>query len=80
MAGYPLLDHEGFCASIATKKEATGRWMCWVSYARGQGAAALASTDAAPQRVPNDYASEEKAVLAAYEHARTLIERELVRH
>lgn len=80
MAGYPLLDHEGFCASVSTKKEARGRWMCWITYGRGHGAAAQASADAAPHRVPNDYASEEKAVLAAYEHARALIEQELVRH
>jgi hypothetical protein len=80
MSGYPLLEHEGFCASVTTKKEATARWMCWVAYARGHDASALADGDPASHRVPNDYPSEEKAVLAAYEYARTLISRELVRH
>ncbi len=80
MSGYPLLEHEGFCASVTSQKEATGRWMCWVAYARGQGATALACADLQQHRVPNDYPSEEKAVLAAYTHARTLIERELVKH
>ncbi len=79
MSGYPVLEHEGYCASVTTKKEATGRWMCWVAYARGPDASALASHDVVPHRVPNDYPSEEKAVMAAYEQARTLISRQLVR-
>ena len=79
MSGYPVLEHEGYCASVTTKKEVTGRWMCWVAYARGSGASVPASANVDLNRVPNDYPSEEKAVLAAYEHARTLISRELVR-
>lgn len=78
MSGYPNIEHEGFTASVSTRKEATGRWMCWVAYA--QGAGALASGGTPSHRVPNDYPSEEKAVMAAYAHARTLIDRELVRH
>ncbi|MES2950653.1 MAG: DUF6566 family protein [Pseudomonadota bacterium] len=79
MSGYPVLQHEGYCASVSTKKLATGRWTSSVSYARGNDAASLQSENVASHRVPNDYPTQEKALLAAYEHARVLISKELVK-
>lgn len=34
MSAYPLLEHEGRCASISTQREPTGRWIAWVSFER----------------------------------------------
>lgn len=79
MSAYPVLEHEGFCASVTTKKEATGRWMCWVAYTRGSDTSALASSDRVQHRIPNDFPNEEAAVLAGYARARELISRELVK-
>lgn len=79
MSAYPVLEHEGFRASVTTKKEATGRWMCWVACTRGNGASLSVPNDGVPHRVPNDFPSEEKAVLAGYEQARELISREMVK-
>ncbi len=78
MPGYPVLEHEGYSASISTKREATGRWMCWVAYARDADFADTKPENLERHRVPNDYPSEDKAVLAAYEHARALITKETI--
>ena len=64
MSGYPVIEHEGHYASVTTQHEPTGRWM-----------ARLKGHVTTPHRVPNDYPSEEKAVLAAYDFARELINR-----
>lgn len=80
MPGYPVLEHEGYSATVTNRREATGRWMCWVAYARDADFADSNPADLPRHRVPNDYPSEEKAVLAAYEHARTLIAQEMARH
>jgi hypothetical protein len=47
--------------------------MSWVHFERDSDYARLKNHAGAPQRVPNDYPTEEKAVLAAYEFARELI-------
>lgn len=75
MSGYPVIEHEGHCASVTTQHEPTGRWMAWVHFERGQDFARLKGHVTTPHRVPNDYPSEEKAVLAAYDFARELIAR-----
>ena len=73
MSGYPVVEQDGYCASVSTEKEPTGRWRAWVSLERdGEADNAMASLTAA-HRVPNDYPSEEKALAAAYEYARALI-------
>lgn len=80
MSGYPVLEHEGFCASVSTQREPSGRWMAWVTFERDRVFARLKVHGDQPHRVPNDYPSEEKAVLAAYDFARELIARETVAH
>jgi hypothetical protein len=74
MSTYPPLEHQGVCASVSTQKEATGRWMAWVNLERGVDFARLKGHATSPQRVPNDFPSEEKAVLGAYEYARQRID------
>ena len=73
MSGYPVVEQDGFCASISTEQELTGRWLCWVHFERSSDYARLKGHVTTPHRVPNDYPSEEKAVLAAYSHARDMI-------
>ena len=73
MSGYPVVEQDGCCASVSTQREATGRWLSWVHFERDSDFARLKNHIGTPQRVPNDYPSEEKAVLAAYEFARQLI-------
>jgi hypothetical protein len=75
MSGYPVIEHEGHYASVTTQREATGRWMAWVHFERNQDFARLKGHATTPHRVPNDYPNEEKAVLAAYDFARELINR-----
>ena len=75
MSGYPVIEHEGRCASVSTQREPTGRWMAWVQFERDPDFARLKGHATTPHRVPNDYPSEEKAVLAAYDFARELIAR-----
>ncbi len=75
MSGYPPIEQDGFCATVTTEREATGRWMAWIHFERGPDFARLKGHETEGQRVPNDYPSEEKAVSAAYEHARDLISR-----
>lgn len=76
MSGYPVIEQDGRCASVSTQKEATGRWMSWVHFERSPDFARLKGHVTTPHRVPNDYPSEEKAVLAAYDYARQLIARD----
>lgn len=80
MAGYPVIEQDGTCASVSTQREATGRWMAWVHFERSPDYARLKGHATEPHRVPNDYPSEEKAVLAAYEYARELIAKGQVAH
>jgi hypothetical protein len=54
--------------------------MAFVTLERDADYARLKGHPGEPHRVPNDYPSEEKAVLAAYEHARALIAQENVLH
>ncbi len=73
MSGYPVVEQDGYCASVSTEKEPTHRWRAWVSLERdGEADHAMASL-AAAHRVPNDYPSEERALAAGYEYARELI-------
>jgi len=70
MSGYPVIEQDGYRASVTTQKEHSGRWMAWVQFERGADDAHLKTPAAAPpRRVPNDYPTEEKAVTAAYQFA-----------
>lgn len=80
MYTYPVLEQDGFCVSVSTRKEPTRRWRAWVQFERDRDYARLQTHSSEPQRVPNDYPSEALAVQAAYEHARALIARELANH
>ena len=73
MSGYPVIEQNGYRASVSTQKEPTGRWMAWVDFERDRDLVGLSGHRTKPHRVPNDYPSEEKAVAAAYARARELI-------
>lgn len=73
MYTYPMIEENGCCASISTRREPTRRWRCWVMLERGRDFARLKDHPGQTVRVPNDYPSEEKAVEAAYAMARQLI-------
>lgn len=80
MYTYPVLEEDGFCVSVSTRKEPGNRWRSFVQFERDRNFARLKEHTAEPIRVPNDYPSEALAVQAAYEHARKLIARELQQH
>lgn len=80
MYTYPVLEQDGFCVSVSTRREPTKRWRAWVQFERGSDYARLKAHSSEPVRVPVDYPSEEQAVQAAYAHARKLIEREREAH
>jgi len=80
MASYPVLEQDGFCVRVTAEKAHGRRWRCWVQFERDRDFARLAVHPSEPQRVPNDYPNEALAVQAAYDHARTLISRELEKH
>ena len=73
MSGYPVIEQDGYCASVSTQKEPTRRWKAWVHFERGPDFARLKGHVTEPHRVPNDFPSEEMAVMAAYDYARELI-------
>jgi len=73
---YPLLEQDGYCASISTEEAHGGRWRSYVVLERDKDFARLASHPK-PISVPNHYPSEAAAAEAAYAHARVLISREL---
>lgn len=76
MTDYGVIEQDGYCASVSASKRPTGRWTSWVRLERDQDYARLKANLAEPHQVPNDYPSEEKAVLAAYDYARQLIAKE----
>lgn len=79
MSGFPVIEQDGVCASVSTQRAPTCRWVSWVSFERDSYFARLKHHHVAePHRVPNDYPSEESAVLAAYSFARELISKEQV--
>jgi hypothetical protein len=80
MFTYPVLEQDGFCVSVSTRREPTKRWRAWVQFERDRDYAKLGVHSTEPLRVPVDYPSEERAVQAAYAHARTLIAHELQNH
>jgi hypothetical protein len=81
MSGYPVVEQDGYCASVSTQRAATGRWTSWVQLERDANYARLKGKDpTARRRVPNDYPSEEKAVQAAYEFAHDLISKQQLEH
>lgn len=73
MSNYPVVEQDGYCASVSTQREPSGRWLAWVRFERGADAEGLKTSTAQPQRVSNDYPSEERAIAAAYEFARERI-------
>jgi hypothetical protein len=80
MYTYPVLEQDGFCVSVSTRKEPTRRWRAWVQFERDRDYAKLKAHSSAPLRVPNDFPSEALAVQAAYARARELIAHELEHH
>lgn len=76
MDKYGVIEQDGYCASVSVERKPTGRWVSWVRFERGADFARLKVHSAAPHPVPNDYPSEEKAVLAAYDYAHQLIAKE----
>jgi hypothetical protein len=80
MYTYPVLEQDGFCVSVSTRREPTRRWRAWVQFERDHDYARLKAHSGEPLRVPNDYPSEEQAVRAAYDHARQLIAHERENH
>jgi len=74
---YPLLEHEGHCASISVEAAHGGRWKASITLERGGDFARL-KTHPASVSVPNSFPSQSDAAEAAYAYARNLIDRELV--
>lgn len=74
---YPLIEHQGLCASISVDAVHGGRWKASVTLERNGDFARL-KAHPAPVNVPNSFPSQSDAAQAAYAYARTLIERELV--
>lgn len=73
MATYPVVEQDGYCASVSTQREPGGRWVAWVRFERGAESGGPKTPEATPHRVSNDYPSEEKALAAGYEFARERI-------
>jgi hypothetical protein len=76
MHAYPMVEQDGFWASVSVQRGPTGRWHSSVTLERSKDFARLKVHGSAPVRVPNTYPSEVRAVQAAYDHARMLIARE----
>ena len=58
---YPPVEHNGLKATVSARKEPTGRWKATVQCGDRQSA------------VPTSFPTEEKAIEAAYAHARMLL-------
>ena len=80
MSAYPVLEQDGFCASVLAEKGHGGRWKSWVRYERDSDFARLKAHGNEALPVPNSFPSEAAAVQAAYDHARVLIAREMADH
>lgn len=80
MYTYPVLEQDGFCVSVSTRKEPTRRWRSWIQFEPERSEAPTTAFPTEPVQVPNDYPSEALAVQAAYAHARVLIAREQQQH
>lgn len=74
---YPLLEHNGQCASISVEATHGGRWKASVTLERGEDFARL-KVHPTPVAVPNSFPSQSEAVQAAYGYARRLIEDSVV--
>ncbi|MDT8990193.1 hypothetical protein RQP54_04885 [Curvibacter sp. APW13] len=77
MSHFPAIEHHGVCASVSTERAPTGRWKAWVHLERGADFARLKGHESTAQRVPNDFPSEENAVLSAYAYVRQRIDQGL---
>lgn len=77
MFKYPLIEQDGYCASVSAEKIPGGRWKSWVQLERGSDFARLKHEATAPLPVPNSAPSEATAIEAAYAYARMLISREV---
>jgi hypothetical protein len=73
MSNYGVIEQDGYGATVSVGKKSTGRWESWVHFERSPELARLKAHSEAPHHVPNDFPTEEKAVLAAYDYARQLI-------
>lgn len=72
---YPLLEQDGYCASISVEPAHGGRWRSFVTLERGSDFARLRA-HAKPISVPNNFPTNTAAAEAAYAHARMLIAQE----
>lgn len=77
MFRYPLVEQDGYCASVSAEKIPGGRWKSWVQLERDGDFARLSNGTTAALPVPNSTPSEAMAIEAAYVHARMLISREV---
>ncbi len=74
MSAYAPIEHAGYCARVSTERKPTRRWRAAVCIERGSDFSRLKAETAPRRAVPNDFPSEEQAVLAAYDYARVLID------
>jgi hypothetical protein len=74
MSAYAPIEHAGYCARVSTERKVTKRWRATVCIERGTEFTRLKVETAPRKPVPNDFPSEEQAVLAAYDYARSLID------
>lgn len=74
MSAYAPIEHAGYCARVSTERKTTHRWRAAVCIERGAEYTRLKAETAPRRAVPNDFPSEEQAVLAAYDYARALID------
>lgn len=70
-----FIELDGYCVTINAQKEPTGRWMAWARFERMSDFTQMKThIPGMRRRVPNDFPSQEKAVEAAYDYARELVE------
>lgn len=74
MSAYAPIEHAGYYARVSTERKTTHRWRAAVCIERGSEFTRLKTETALRRPVPNDFPSEEQAVLAAYDYARSLID------
>lgn len=73
MYHYPMVEQDGFCAFVSATRGPASRWKAQVIVERDSVYARLRKHTTEPVPVPNSYPSEERAIEAAYAHARRLI-------
>ena len=70
-----FIELDGYCVTVNAQEEPTGRWMSWARFERMSDFTQMKThIPGMRRRVPNDFPSQEKAVEAAYDYARELVE------